>query len=121
MTRYIVSIALIIMLGMLISGFAPWYAAVFAGFFGAMPLRRNVALAFLVGFLGGFCLWFFGYYRAGGSSHPLSTSMAQLMGMNNTITLLLVGSAIGGLLAAFGAACSNVLKKEKPANRRTFG
>jgi hypothetical protein len=111
---------LIIALGWLIGGFAPWYAAVFAGFFGALPLRRNVAIAFLIGFMAGFGLWFLGYQNLGGSSHPLALQMADVMGIKNALALTLIGSAIGGLLTALGAASGNVLKKSYTKGRKTF-
>lgn len=120
MIRIIISILLIIFIGWLISDFAPWYAVVFAGFLGALPLRRNVGLAFIIGFVGGFALWFLSYQSMGGSNHELTARMAALMGLNNALLLTFLGSAIGGLLAAMGAASCNVLKKYYPNRGRSF-
>lgn len=114
MIRFFISIALVAILSRFIHNYGGWYLVVLAGFFGALPLKKNVIIALFTGFLGGVLGWYWLLHSQ--VETDLATRMAELIGIGSATKLMWISCAIGGLIAGLGAAMGNVLKGQPKEN-----
>lgn len=104
MIRIPLSILIMVILGWFLPTIGPWYIIALAGFGGGIVLKRSW-VAFFIGFMVGFALWYVQIYLLQNASpSDLPERMAELIKAGGKQNLMLITSALGGLVMGLGAA-----------------
>ncbi|HRO43431.1 MAG TPA: hypothetical protein PL009_11400 [Flavipsychrobacter sp.] len=116
--RLLLAIILIALLSFVAEYFLPWWSLAVVCFSVAAFFRFNNGKAFLAGFLGIFLLWFVAaFIKDYANEHILSSRMAQLFHLPNSIIFLfigaLIGAIVGGLAGWSGAAVRNYFAQKR--------
>ena len=102
--KYIFAIAGVIILGVAVQSFMPWWSvAIVAAIMGA-SFKLNNLQSYLIGFLGVFLLW--GSYAAlinHSNESILATKVGVIFGGLGAFQLVLVTALLGGIIGGFGA------------------
>jgi hypothetical protein len=111
MIRFIIAISIFVILNAIFGSMGSWYIIVFFAFLAGIILQRNALMAFVSGFIVGFLIWYFKLQAF--SESDLTSRMAELMGARGPFQLVILSSAIGGFLSAFGMLSGNLLNKPR--------
>lgn len=111
MKNSIYGIIIIILLGLLVHQFTPWWSiAIVAAFVGAI-YNEHAGLSFLYGFVGVFLLWGIAAYQIdAGNESILSTRIGEIFGANMIIVTALIGGLMGGMGALTGTLGQRIFK-----------
>ncbi len=105
MWKYISSILLTALLGLLAGIYLPWWGIAVAAFIASIVIPQSPLMSFLSGFLGVFLLWeILAWWIDNKNNNILAQKMAMVLPLGgSTMLLILVGSLIGGLVAGSAA------------------
>ena len=109
--KFIIKIGFTALVAYLLQWYLPWWSVVIAGFVISVILSSNGVSSFFAAFLGVGLYWFI---MAGmidmGNNSLLSNRVAQIFFINNSILLVLITAAIGGISGGFGALAGSHLR-----------
>lgn len=111
MKNSIYGIITIILLGLLVHQFTPWWSIVIVAAIAGGIFNEHAGKSFLFGFIGVFLLWGIAAFQIdAGNESILSTRMAEIFGANMIIATALLGGLIGGMGALTGTLGQRLFK-----------
>lgn len=109
--KFIIKIGFTALVAYLLQWYLPWWSVVIAGFVISVILSSNGVSSFFAAFLGVGLYWFI---MAGmidiGNNSLLADRVARIFFINNSILLVLITAAIGGISGGFGALAGSHLR-----------
>lgn len=116
MKKFLVSLLLTISLCFVAGLYLPWWSVALVSFLIAYLIPLHPGKSFLTGFLSVFVLWsIVAIVLDAGNDHILSVKVASILPLNGSyILLILIGSVIGAIVAAFAALSGALLRKARP-------
>jgi hypothetical protein len=121
--KFISATILTALLGLCAAFILPWWGIVLAAFIGAMSIKQKALPSFFAGFFGIFILWTLWSLRKNGINEGiLGARMSNIMGLNSTYLLILLGAVLGGFVSGLAAFCGHIFRnlfeqKSKPTRR----
>lgn len=101
-----------LLLGFLVQISLPWYSLAFLALIFGFMMKVKPGITFLVFLICGALLWLITAYWKDAQSHSqLSTRVAILFGVGQTIILLVATALIGGITSGLGAWCGSTFGK----------
>ena len=111
MKNSIYGIIAIILLGLLVHQFTPWWSIVIVTAIVGGIINEHAAKSFLFGFIGVFLLWGIAAFQMDiGNESILSTRMAEIFGANMIMVTALLGGLLGGMGALTGTLGHRIFK-----------
>lgn len=111
MKNSIYAIIAIILLGLLVHQFTPWWSIVLVTALVGGIFNEHAGKSFLFGFMGVFLLWGLAAYQMDAANESiLSTRMAKIFGANMVIVTALLGGLLGGMGALTGTLGQRLFK-----------
>ena len=111
MKNSIYGIISIILLGLLVHQFTPWWSIVIVAAFIGGIINEHAGKSFLFGFIGVFLLWGIAAFQMdAGNESILSTRMAEIFGANMILVTALTGGLLGGMGALTGTLGQRLFK-----------
>jgi hypothetical protein len=116
--KFIIATILTILLSFIAGLYLPWWGFAIAAFVVGLLVHQKAGRAFLAGFTSLFLLWFvLAWWQSSANNNILAGKIAQLLGIGNNATLLLVVTAFIAALVAGFAAMSGSFLRSKPVTR----
>ena len=101
----------IILLGLLVHQYTPWWSIVIVAAIVGSIINEHAGKSFLYGFIGVFLLWGIAAYQIDSANESiLSTRMAEIFGANMIIATAILGGLIGGLGALTGTLGQRIFR-----------
>ncbi len=98
--KFYLSIILIILLGVGLSFFLPWWSLAIAAFVVEFLLHQHAFKAFLASFIAGLIFWGgWSFWIDSANSYIMSTRMADMIGVGEGYLLIIITMILGGLIA----------------------
>ncbi|MFK8006676.1 MAG: hypothetical protein AB8H03_09905 [Saprospiraceae bacterium] len=111
MKNSIYGIIVIILLGLLVHQFTPWWSIVIVAAIVGGIFNEHAGKSFVFGFIGVFFLWGIAAFQIdAGNESILSTRMAEIFGANMIIVTALLGGILGGMGALTGTLGQRLFK-----------
>jgi hypothetical protein len=111
MKNSIYGIITIILLGLLVHQFTPWWSIVIVAAIVGGIFNEHAGKSFLFGFIGVFLLWGIAAFQIDvGNESILSTRMAEIFGANMIMATALLGGLVGGMGALTGTLGQRLFK-----------
>jgi hypothetical protein len=111
MKNSIYGIITIILLGLLVHQFTPWWSIVLVAAIVGSIFNEHAGKSFLFGFLGIFLLWGIAAYQIDvGNESILSTRVGEIFGTNMILATALLGGLLGGMGALTGTLGQRIFK-----------
>ena len=118
--RFLAALILTILVSFIAGLYLPWWGIAIAAFGVALIVYQKAGLAFLAGFTGLLLLWGgLAFWIDNKNESILSERIGELLGIgHNSMLLVLITAAVGGLVAGFAAMSGSFLRSRKnpPAN-----
>ena len=111
MKNSIYGIIAIILLGLLVHQFTPWWSIVIVAAIVGGIINDHAGKSFLFGFVGVFLLWGIAAFQIDAANESiLSTRMAEIFGANMILATALLGGILGGMGALTGTLGQRIFK-----------
>lgn len=111
MKNSIYGIITIILLGLLVHQFTPWWSIVMVTALVGGIFNQHAGKSFLIGFIGVFLLWGIAAYQLDAANESiLSTRMEAIIGANMILVTALLGGLLGGMGALTGTLGQRLFK-----------
>jgi len=111
MKNSIYGIIAIILLGLLVHQFTPWWSIVIVAAVVGGIFNEHAGKSFLFGFIGVFLLWGIAAFQMdAGNESILSSRMAEIFGTNMLLATSLLGGLLGGMGALTGTLGQRIFK-----------
>lgn len=111
MKNSIYGIITIMLLGLLVHQFTPWWSIVIVTAIVGGIFNEHAGQSFMFGFVGVFLLWGVAAYQIDiGNESILSTRMEEIFGGNMIILTALLGGLLGGMGALTGTLGQRIFK-----------
>ena len=111
MKNSIYGIITIILLGLLVHQFTPWWSIIFVTALVGGIFNKHAGRSFLIGFVGVFLLWGIAAYQMdAGNESILSIRMEKIIGANMIMLTALLGGLLGGMGALTGTLGQRIFK-----------
>ncbi len=111
MKNSIYGIIAIILIGLLVHQFTPWWSIVIVAAIVGGIFNEHAGKSFIFGFIGVFLLWGIAAFQMdAGNESILSTRMAKIFGANMIMVTALLGGLLGGMGALTGTLGQRLFK-----------
>ncbi|MFK7773047.1 MAG: hypothetical protein AB8F94_12950 [Saprospiraceae bacterium] len=111
MKNSIYGIIALILLGLLVHQFTPWWSIVIVAAIIGGVFNKHAGKSFLIGFIGVFLLWGIAAYQMDVANESiLSTRMGEIFGANMIVVTALLGGLLGGMGALTGTLGQRLFK-----------
>jgi hypothetical protein len=113
MLKYILSILVTALLGFVAGLYLPWWGISIAAFLVSAAIPQKPGFSFLSGFLGIFLLWeVLAWWIDNKNDGILSQKIANILPLGgSTVSLIILTSLIGALVAGFSALAGSYLRR----------
>lgn len=119
--KFLIKIILIVTLAYFIQPFAPWWVIIVIPFVISVAIKSDGFAAFFSGFLGVGALWLWKSWTIDQETNAILTSkIAALFSIPETIYLILITAFLGGLAAGFGSLSGYTFKKLFEKKKRLY-
>lgn len=117
--RFLLSVLLIVVLGLVAGMFLPWWSIAIVAFLVALVMRQPVGIGFLSGFVGVFLLWgVLATWIDIANESILSHKMAALFPLGgSSFLLILVTAFVGALVGGFAALSGSSLRPARSSRK----
>ena len=111
MKNSIYAIITIMLLGLLVHQFTPWWSIVIVSAIVGGIFNDHAGKSFVFGFLGVFFLWGIASFQIdSGNGSILSARMGEIFGANMIMVTALLGGLLGGMGALTGTLSQRIFK-----------
>ncbi len=121
--KTIFSLILMLILGIIVSLFLPWWSIALVCFAVAMSCLDNTRDAALAGFFSVFILWgFVALFKSYQNDFILLTRMAELLSIHNELLLILSTAFLGGVIGMMSSLSGVFLQSinKKPRKEKYY-
>jgi len=109
--KVILKIGFTAVLAFLLQTMFPWWSAVIASFLISVIISTKGVSSFVAGFLGIAILWFFMATITDIQTNSiLTTRVAEIFSLPNSMSLIIVTAIVGGIAGGFGALTGSTLR-----------
>lgn len=111
MKNSIYAIIIIILLGLLVHQFTPWWSIAIVAAIAGGIYNEHAGKSFLFGFIGVFLLWGITSFQIdSGNESILSTRIGEIFGTNMILATALLGGLVGGMGALTGTLSQRIFR-----------